>query len=60
MKEQLHKSSEDLVDFKCDNLRLSEIIYQDGDASVHLLIKFLVGLWRNLPNNKIELTKVDG
>ncbi|VAH86464.1 unnamed protein product [Triticum turgidum subsp. durum] len=55
----LHDPSEDLVDFKCENLKLSEIIYQDGDASIHLLVKFLEGMWRNLPNNKIELTKVD-
>ncbi|KAF7033887.1 hypothetical protein CFC21_044957 [Triticum aestivum] len=55
----LHDPSEDLVDFKCENLKLSEIIYQDGDASIHLLVKFLEGMWRNLPNNKIKLTKVD-
>ncbi|KAF7040804.1 hypothetical protein CFC21_050678 [Triticum aestivum] len=55
----LQDPSEDLVDFKCENLKLSEIIYQDGDASIHLLVKFLEGMWRNLPNNKIELTKVD-
>lgn len=48
---------EDLADFKCENLRLSEIIYQDGDDDVHLLVKFLVGMRRNLSNNKIELTK---
>ncbi|KAM3260739.1 hypothetical protein ACQJBY_051783 [Aegilops geniculata] len=59
MRERLHKSSEDLVDFNCENLRLSEIIYRDGDTSVHLLVKFLVGMPTNLPNNKIELTKID-
>ncbi|XBH74974.1 hypothetical protein VPH35_101813 [Triticum aestivum] len=46
----------DLVHFKCNNLRLSKLIYRDGDDHVHLLVKGLVGMWRNLPNNKIELT----
>uniref|UniRef100_A0A453LYX1 F-box domain-containing protein n=1 Tax=Aegilops tauschii subsp. strangulata TaxID=200361 RepID=A0A453LYX1_AEGTS len=59
MRERLHKSSEDLVDFNCENLRLSEIIYRDGDTSVHLLVMFLVGMPTNLPNNKIEFTKID-
>ncbi|KAM3278530.1 hypothetical protein ACQJBY_046040 [Aegilops geniculata] len=58
-RERLQKSSEDLVDFKCQNLRLSEIIYRDGDTSVHLMVKFLVGMRTNLPNNKIEFTEVD-
>ncbi|KAF7026500.1 hypothetical protein CFC21_038611 [Triticum aestivum] len=55
----LDDPSDDLVDFKCENLKLSEIIYQDGDTSIHLLVKFLEAMWRNLPNNKIELTKVN-
>ncbi|EMS61712.1 hypothetical protein TRIUR3_17057 [Triticum urartu] len=57
MEGHLHDPSDDLVDFKCENLKLSEIIYQDGDTSIHLLVKFLEAMWRNLPNNKIELTK---
>ncbi|VAI22709.1 unnamed protein product [Triticum turgidum subsp. durum] len=59
MRKRLHKSSEVLVDFNCENLRLTEIIYRDGDTSIHLLVKFLVGMRRNLPNNMIEFTKVD-
>ncbi|XBH96101.1 hypothetical protein VPH35_086561 [Triticum aestivum] len=52
-----HQSySKHLVHFECKNLRLSEIIYRDGDAYVHLLVKLFVGMWRNLPSNKIELT----
>ncbi|XBI84509.1 hypothetical protein VPH35_092804 [Triticum aestivum] len=58
MRERLHKSSEDVVDFNCENLRLSEIIYRDGDTSLHLLVKFFMGMRTNLPNNKIEFTKV--
>ncbi|KAF7094031.1 hypothetical protein CFC21_096392 [Triticum aestivum] len=54
-----HSYFEDLADFKCENLRLSEIIYQDGEDDVHLLVKFLEGMRKNLSNNKIELTKVD-
>ncbi|XP_044973613.1 MEIOTIC F-BOX protein MOF-like [Hordeum vulgare subsp. vulgare] len=57
--EHLHKYSQDPMDFMCENLTITEIIYQDGDASVDLLVKYLVGMSRNLPNNKIELTKVD-
>ena len=54
-----HSYFEDLADFKCENLRLSEIVYQDGEDDVHLLVKFLEGMRKNLSNNKIELTKVD-
>ncbi|XBH95130.1 hypothetical protein VPH35_085755 [Triticum aestivum] len=53
------KSSDDLVDLNYENLQLSEIIYRYGDTSVDLLVKFSVGMRRNLPNNKIELTKID-
>ena len=54
-----HQSySKDLVHFNCNNLRLGEIIYQDGDDYVHLLVKCLVGILRNLPNNKIKLTRL--
>ncbi|KAF7044735.1 hypothetical protein CFC21_053930 [Triticum aestivum] len=56
--ERCQSYSKDLPHFRCKNLRLCEIIYRDGDASVHLLVKFFVGMWRNLPNNKIELTPV--
>ncbi|XBI86762.1 hypothetical protein VPH35_094657 [Triticum aestivum] len=54
--ERRQSYSKDLVHFKCKNLMLSEIIYRDGDDYVHLLVKCLVGMWRNLPNNKVELT----
>lgn len=54
----VHSHSDDLVDFKCENLRLTEIIYQDDDDG-YPLVMFFVGISRNLPNNKIELTKVD-
>ncbi|XBH97908.1 hypothetical protein VPH35_127513 [Triticum aestivum] len=56
--ERRHSYFEDLADFKCENLRLREIVYQDGDDDVHLLVKLLEGMRKNLSNNKIELTKV--
>jgi hypothetical protein len=40
-----------------ENLRLTEIRYIFDD--VHLLVEFLLGLSRNLPNNKVKLTGVD-
>ncbi|XBI86760.1 hypothetical protein VPH35_094656 [Triticum aestivum] len=47
--------SKDLAHFKCNNLRLTEIIRRDGDASVDPLVKFFRGIRTNLPNNKIKL-----
>uniref|UniRef100_M8BRS7 Uncharacterized protein n=1 Tax=Aegilops tauschii TaxID=37682 RepID=M8BRS7_AEGTA len=47
--------SKDLAHFNCNNLRLTEIIHRDGDASVDPLVKFFRGMRRNLPNNKVKL-----
>ncbi|XP_051229267.1 MEIOTIC F-BOX protein MOF-like [Lolium perenne] len=48
---------QDMGDVIYENLRLTEIIYRFDD--VHLLVEFLLGLSRNLPNNKVELSGVD-
>jgi hypothetical protein len=49
---------ENLVDVRCENLKLTEIIYKDDDAS-HLVkfLLFLLRFSRNLPNNSIRLAK---
>lgn len=57
--EKAHSYSQDMVSVECKNLRLTEIIYQDDDDSTHLLVKFLLGMSKNMPNNKIEITKVN-
>ncbi|XBI86597.1 hypothetical protein VPH35_094527 [Triticum aestivum] len=50
---------DDLVDFMCDNLRLTEIIYQHDDDAAPLLVAFLLSISRSLPKNKIELIRVE-
>ncbi|KAL6626258.1 hypothetical protein ACP70R_029984 [Stipagrostis hirtigluma subsp. patula] len=42
---------------QCENLKLTEIIYQDDDASQ--LVDLLSGILGNLPKNHVILTKVD-
>ncbi|XBI86099.1 hypothetical protein VPH35_094118 [Triticum aestivum] len=45
---------------ECKNLRLTEIIYPKYDNHhVHLLVMFLLGMSKNMPNNKIEITRVN-
>ena len=55
--EKAHSYSQDTAIVECKNLRLTEVIYDDDD--VHLLVKFLLGMSKNMPNNKIEITKFD-
>ncbi|KAM3318536.1 hypothetical protein ACQJBY_035976 [Aegilops geniculata] len=50
---------DDLVDFMCENLRLTEIIYRHDDDAAPLLVAFLLSISRSLPNNKIELIRVE-
>lgn len=57
--EKAHSYSQDMATVECKNLRLTEIIYRAyDDDDVHLLVKFLLGMSKNMPNNKIEITKV--
>lgn len=46
-----------LMDVRCENLKLTEIIYKDDD--VGQLVEFLLRFSRNLPNNNIRLIKID-
>ncbi|KAF7033744.1 hypothetical protein CFC21_044819 [Triticum aestivum] len=55
--EKAHSYSNGMASIECKNLRLTEVIYDDDD--VHLLVKFLLGMSKNMPNNKIEITKFD-
>ncbi|KAJ1271117.1 hypothetical protein BS78_06G104300 [Paspalum vaginatum] len=50
--------AEDLImdDFRCENLRLTEIIYRDDN--VRQLVELLLRISRNLPNNYIRFAKV--
>ncbi|KAM3280552.1 hypothetical protein ACQJBY_047380 [Aegilops geniculata] len=50
---------DDLVDFMCENLMLTQIIYQHDDDAAPLLVAFLLSISRSLPNNKIELIRVE-
>ena len=43
-----------LMDVRCENLKLTEIIYKDDDV-----VEFLLRFSRNLPNNNIRLIKID-
>ena len=46
-----------LMDVRCENLKLTEIIYKDDD--VGQLVELLLRFSRNLPNNNIRLIKID-
>ena len=46
-----------LMDVRCENLKLTEIIYKDDD--VVQLVGFLLRFSSNLPNNNIRLIKID-
>ncbi|RLM73932.1 putative FBD-associated F-box protein [Panicum miliaceum] len=48
---------QNLMDARCENLKLTKIIYRDDD--VGQLVEFLLRFSRNLPNNNIRLVKVD-
>ncbi|XBH57497.1 hypothetical protein VPH35_079087 [Triticum aestivum] len=55
-----HSYSQDTAIVECKNLRLTEIIYPKyDDHHVHLLVTFLLGMSKNMPNNKIEITRVN-
>ncbi|XBH57496.1 hypothetical protein VPH35_079086 [Triticum aestivum] len=55
-----HSYSQDTAIVECKNLRLTEIIYPKyDDHHVHLLVMFLLGMSKNMPNNKIEITRVN-
>ncbi|CAO2035118.1 unnamed protein product [Urochloa humidicola] len=45
------------MDVRCENLKLTEIIYRDDD--VRHLVEFLLRVAGNLPKNSIRFTKVD-
>ncbi|CAN6248730.1 unnamed protein product [Urochloa humidicola] len=45
------------MDVRCENLKLTEIIYRDDD--VRHLVEFLLRFAGNLPKNSIRFTKVD-
>ena len=58
--EKAHSYSQDMATVVCKNLKLTEIIYQkNDDGDVHLLVNFWLGMSKNMPSNKIEITKVD-
>ncbi|XP_037444714.1 uncharacterized protein LOC119313012 isoform X3 [Triticum dicoccoides] len=60
VKQRRQSYSQDLAHFQCNNLRLTEIMYRDGDeAFVPPLLVFFIGTGNNLPSNKIGLSEVE-
>lgn len=45
------------LDVRCENLKLTEILYEDDD--VRLLVEFLFDISENLPNNTMKITKIE-
>ncbi|CAN6275758.1 unnamed protein product [Urochloa humidicola] len=54
---KMKNTVENFMDVRCENLKLTEIIYKDDD--VRHLVDFLLHFSRNVPNNNIRLKKVD-
>jgi hypothetical protein len=54
---QVALESQNLMSFQCDNLEVVEIKLSK-DADIDDLFELLMGLWRNLGETKIKVTKV--